>query len=662
MRVDGRRRAVVESVRPSAGCGRVPVKRVIGDVLDVTADVFADGHDRVAAVLRVKHDAWGRWREAPMEPLGNDRWRAEVELDALGRWRYAVRGWVDRFATWRDELERRVAGRQDVKVELLAGAQLVGEAAAEAPRPVAQTLRVRAERLLAAGRSSDPADIGGALDEELAAVMAAHAVRPHPCESGELELWVEPLLARFSSWYELFPRSLGGPDRHGTLRDVEGELERIAGMGFDILYLPPLHPIGTTARKGRNNTQSAEPGDVGSPWAIGAAEGGHEAVLPELGTVDDVRRLAAACRRHGVELALDLAFQCSPDHPWVTDHPTWFRHRPDGSIRYAENPPKRYQDIYPLDFESEDWAGLWDALLGVVRFWIERGVSVFRVDNPHTKPFVFWEWLIGEVKRVHPDVLFLSEAFTRPRVMERLAQAGFSQSYTYFAWRTSKWDLTEYLVELTQGEAAEYMRPSFWPNTPDILTQQLQAGTRATFAARLVLAATLTASYGIYGPAFELMERRAAAPGSEEYLDSEKYQLRDWEPGLDGTLEPLITAVNAARRDHPALQRNDTIRFHRIDNDMLIAFSKIDPASRDTVLVVVNLDPSHTQSGWLELDTEALDVDPSSPVQVVDLLGGETYIWSGRRNYVELRPADCPAHVFHLRRHLRTEHDFEYFA
>jgi starch synthase (maltosyl-transferring) len=638
------------------------VKRVEGDVLEVTADVFADGHDRVAAALRIKHDSWGRWREVPMEPLGNDRWRATAEIDAVGRWRYAVRGWVDRFATWRDELERRVAGGQDVKVELLVGAQLVGEAAAEAPRPVAQTLRVRAERLLAAGRSRDPADLGGALDLELATVMAAHGVRPHPCDSGELELWADPLRARFSSWYELFPRSLGGPGRHGTLRDVEGELERIAAMGFDILYLPPVHPIGTTARKGRNNAEAGEPGDVGSPWAIGAAEGGHEAVLPELGTVDDVRRLATAARQHGLELALDLAFQCSPDHPWVTEHPAWFRHRPDGSIRYAENPPKRYQDIYPLDFESEDWEGLWRALLGVVRFWIERGISVFRVDNPHTKPFAFWEWLIGEVKRVHPDVLFLSEAFTRPRVMERLAKIGFSQSYTYFAWRTSKWDITQYLVELTQGEVAEYMRPNFWPNTPDILTEQLQTGTRATFASRLVLAATLSSSYGIYGPAFELMERRAAAPGSEEYLDSEKYQLRDWAPGPDGTLEPLISAVNGARRDHPALQRNDTIRFHAIDNDMLIAYSKVDPASRDTVLVVVNLDPHYTQSGWLELEPGALDLDPSAPVQLVDLLGGDTYIWSGRRNYVELRPVECPAHIFHLRRYLRTEQDFEYFA
>ena len=653
---------MVESVRPSAACGRVPVKRVAGDRFEVTADVFADGHDRVAAALRVKHEGWGRWREVPMEPLGNDRWAATVELDALGRWRYAVRGWVDRFATWRDELERRVAGGQDVKVELLVGAQLVDEAAASAPQAVAQRLRVRAERLLSAGRSTDPADLGGALDDDLASVMGIHGVRPHPCESPELELWVEPLLARFSSWYELFPRSLGAPGEHGTLRDVEAELPRIAEMGFDILYLPPVHPIGRTARKGRNNAETAEPGDVGSPWAIGAAEGGHQAVLPELGTLDDVGHLASACRDHGIELALDLAFQCSPDHPWVTEHPTWFRHRPDGSIRYAENPPKRYQDIYPLDFESEDWDELWNGLLGVVRFWIERGVTVFRVDNPHTKPFAFWEWMIGEIKRERPDVIFLSEAFTRPRVMERLAKIGFTQSYSYFAWRTAKWELAQYLTELTQTEVAEYMRPNFWPNTPDILTEQLQVGNPATFAARLVLAATMTASYGIYGPAFELMERRPPRPGSEEYLDSEKYQLRNWEPGPEGTLTPLISAVNRARRDHPALQRNDTLRFHRVDNDMLIAYSKADPEAGDTVLTVVNLDPNYTQSGWIELDTGALGVDPSSPIQLVDLLGGDTYIWSGARNYVELRPGDCPAHLFHLRRYLRTEHDFEYFA
>lgn len=652
---------MVESVRPCISCGRFPVKRTLGDALEVTADVFGDGHDELGAVVRYRHESDRRWTEASMAPLGNDRWRASVPLPKLGRYRYAVRAWVDSFRTWRGQLERRIAAGQDVSVELLVGAGIVSSSAESAGRAAAAQLNERAERLQAAARDGDQA-AGDALDRALLDLMAEHGVRQHATESAELEVWVEPELARCSAWYELFPRSLGGPGRHGTLKDVTGQLERIAAMGFDVLYLPPIHPIGEQKRKGRNNAESSKRGDPGSPWAIGSKLGGHTAVHPELGTVDDVRDLVEACRGHGIELALDLAFQCAPDHPWVKEHPDWFRHRPDGSIRHAENPPKLYQDIVPLDFESEDWPGLWDALLEVVRFWIGQGVHVFRVDNPHTKPFAFWDWLIGEVKRDSPEVIFLSEAFTRPRVMERLAKGGFTQSYTYFAWRSAKWELTEYLTELTQTELAEYMRPNFWPNTPDILTEQLQTGGRPVFAARLLLAATLGASYGIYGPAFELMEGRNLRPGSEEYLDSEKYQLREWKPVPEGTLEPLITAVNAARSDHPALRRNDGLRFHHVDNDMLIAYSKHDPASRDTVLMVVNLDPNHMQAGWVGLDLGALDIDPAQPFQAHDVLDGSTYLWSGSHNYVELRPDQSPGHILHLRRHLRTERDFEYFG
>ncbi len=652
---------MVESVRPCISCGRFPVKRTLGDALEVTADVFGDGHDELGAVVRYRHESDRRWTEASMAPLGNDRWRASVQLPKLGRYRYAVRAWVDPFRTWRGQLERRIAAGQDVSVELLVGAGIVASSAASAGRAAAAQLSERADRLQAAARDGAQA-AGDALDRALLDLMAEHGARQHATESAELEVWVEPELARCSAWYELYPRSLGGPGRHGTLKDVTGQLGRIAAMGFDVLYLPPIHPIGEQKRKGRNNAESSKRGDPGSPWAIGSKLGGHTAVHPELGTVDDVRDLVEACRGHGIELALDLAFQCAPDHPWVKEHPDWFRHRPDGSIRHAENPPKLYQDIVPLDFESEDWPGLWDALLEVVRFWIGQGVHVFRVDNPHTKPFAFWDWLIGEVKRDSPEVIFLSEAFTRPRVMERLAKGGFTQSYTYFAWRSAKWELTEYLTELTQTELAEYMRPNFWPNTPDILTEQLQTGGRPVFAARLLLAATLGASYGIYGPAFELMEGRNLRPGSEEYLDSEKYQLREWKPGPEGTLEPLITAVNVARRDHPALRRNDGLRFHHVDNDMLIAYSKHDPASRDTVLMVVNLDPNHMQAGWVGLDLGALDIDPAQPFQAHDVLDGSTYLWSGSHNYVELRPDQSPGHILHLRRHLRTERDFEYFG
>src|SRR5690242_15844403 len=532
---DGRRRVVIESIRPCVDGGRFCVKRVAGDRVQVTADVFADGHDTVAAVVRHRHDGERRFREVRMRPLGNDRFAAWFPVDELGRHTFTVRAWIDRFATWRNELERRVEAGQDVRVELAVGAELIAAAAAGAPAAAAADLAEWRKRV----EDDDMDDASSAaLAPALAELMTLHDPRPHCTDADRVvPVWVDRPLARFSAWYELFPRSLGG-DRHGTLADVAAALERVSGMGFDVLYLPPIHPIGDTHRKGPNNSPTSAPGDVGSPWAIGAATGGHTAVHPDLGTVADVRRLAAACAKRGIALALDIAFQCSPDHPWVTEHPEWFRHRPDGSIRYAENPPKRYEDIYPLDFECEAWEALWQALLDVVRFWIEQGVLVFRVDNPHTKPFGFWEWLIAEVKRDRPEVIFLAEAFTRPRVMERLAKVGFSQSYTYFTWRHTKHELQEYLRELTETDVAEYFRPNFWPNTPDILTEAMQLGGRPTFAARLVLAATLSASYGVYGPAFELVERRGLRAGSEEYLDSEKYQLRVWHLDDPGSLAP----------------------------------------------------------------------------------------------------------------------------
>src|SRR6185312_3242105 len=456
---DDRRRVVVENVRPCVDDGRFPVKRVTGDQVEVTADVFADGHDVVAAVVRHRRDGERRFREVRMHPLGNDRFAASFPVEVLGRHSFAVRAWIDRFATWRDQLGRRVEAGQDVRVELAVGVELVDAAAGSAPAAATTELHKWRDRLA----GDDPeAAAAAALDPALADLMAAHDPRPHATDSDlAVPVWVDRPLARFSAWYELFPRSLGG-DRHGTLRDVRDELERVAGMGFDVLYLPPVHPIGETHRKGRNNTPAAEAGDVGSPWAIGAAAGGHTAVHPDLGTVADVRRLAEACTKRGIALALDIAFQCSPDHPWVTEHPEWFRHRPDGSIQYAENPPKKYQDIYPIDFESEQWRELWTGLKGVVDFWIGQGIKLFRVDNPHTKSFRFWEWLIGAVKEEHPEVLFLAEAFTRPKVMYELAKVGFTQSYNYFPWRNTKAELTRYLTEVTQSEVAEYFRASLW--------------------------------------------------------------------------------------------------------------------------------------------------------------------------------------------------------
>jgi starch synthase (maltosyl-transferring) len=454
--------------------------------------------------------------------------------------------------------------------------------------------------------------------------------------------------ARFSSWYELFPRSWGKPGQHGTLRDVAAQLDYVEEMGFDVLYLPPIHPIGRSFRKGKNNTTEAKEGDVGSPWAIGAKEGGHLAILRELGTFEDLDYLIQQLHVRKMELALDIAFQCAPDHPWVTEHPEWFKKRADGSIQYAENPPKKYQDIYPLDFESSDWQGLWDALKEVFTFWAEKGVRIFRVDNPHTKAFPFWEWVIAEVQTVYPDAIFLAEAFTRPRVMERLAKLGYTQSYTYFTWRNTKAELTEYMTELTKTEVAEYMRPNFWPNTPDILPFGLQTGGPNAFKSRLVLAATLSSNYGMYGPAFELGENVRFKEGSEEYLNSEKYEIKRWNRDAPNSLRPLITLLNEARRANRALQRNENLVFHPTDNAQIMAYSKATDDGADVVLTIVSLDPVNTQAGFVTLDLAALGVTDGSIFDVFDLLANRGYRWQGSRNYVELRPYEVPAHVFRV--------------
>jgi starch synthase (maltosyl-transferring) len=467
----------------------------------------------------------------------------------------------------------------------------------------------------------------------------------------ELRVLVDPPLARFGAWYELFPRSTAAePGRHGTFRDVVARLDYVQELGFDVLYLPPIHPIGHERRKGPNNTPSRGPQDPGSPWAIGAVEGGHTAVHPDLGTLQDFERLVALARERGIEVALDIAFQCTPEHPWVREHPEWFRHRPDGEIMHAENPPKVYEDIYPLDFETGDRRGLWEALRDVFVFWCERGVRVFRVDNPHTKPFAFWEWVLADVRSVYPDAIFLSEAFTRPKVMYRLAKVGFTQSYTYFAWRNTKPELTEYLTELTRTGAVEFFRPNFWPNTPDILTEYLQSGLRPAFAVRLILAATLSSSYGIYGPAFELMEHTPRDPGSEEYRDSEKYEIRTWDLERPDSLAPLIARVNRIRRENPALHDDRGLRFHGVANDQLLAYSKANEDGTNRILVIVNLDPRTPRSGWTDLALGELGLGPSEPFEVEDLLSGTVYAWSGPANFVLLDPAESPAHILRVRR------------
>jgi starch synthase (maltosyl-transferring) len=664
---DGRVRAVVENVSPSVDGGRFAAKRIVGDAVVVEADCFADGHDVVAAVLLWRHEVDEQWTEAPMVAIGNDRWRGSFVVDVMGRYRYTVMAWVDRFLSWRHDFRRR-ADPADVLIAALAGAELVQQAserAAEIDKGAAGRLSAWGKRLR--GMARPDGDVQALRDEALNDEMASLAIQFPDRQFAfvfptEFPLFADRDRARFSAWYELFPRSAAPePGRHGTLRDCEALLPYVAEMGFDVLYLPPIHPVGRVNRKGKNNTLVAASDDVGSPWAIGAAEGGHKSIHPLLGTVADFERLVTHAREYGIELALDIAFQCAPDHPYAEKQPAWFRKRPDGTVQYAENPPKKYQDIYPFDFESEDWRRLWSELVSVFEYWIERGVRIFRVDNPHTKAFSFWEWAIADLKGRYPDVLFLSEAFTRPRVMHRLAKLGFSQSYTYFTWRNTKAELTDYFTELAHGPGRDYFRPNAWPNTPDILPEYLQFGGRAAFMVRLVLAATLCSSYGIYGPAFEHLEAAPREPGAEEYLNSEKYEIRPWNLTRPDSLAPFIARVNLIRRENPALHTNDSLRFVRTDNEHLIAYSKATSANDNVIMVVANLDPHYAQSGWVEVDLRAFGLDADSPYEMHDLLTGAHFLWQGARNFVRLDPERVPAHIFRVRRRVRTEQDFDYF-
>jgi len=634
-------RAVVLAVRPEVDDGRYPAKRAVGEHVEVEADVVGDGHDVLRAALLHQPPGGSDWHEVELHHKANDTWIGTFETTQLGRHRYTVIAWVDTFATWRRGLERKFAAGTEVSVELLEGALLLEKAGLAA---FAKQLR---------GDASIAERV--AIATSAAVAEAMHRV-PDRTRSAryrhELAILVERPLAASSAWYELFPRSFGG------LREAEKILAYVAELGFDIVYLPPIHPIGTAFRKGPDNSPMAGPNDPGSPWAIGASEGGHTAVHPGLGTLADFEHFVAAAKGKGLEVALDIAFQASPDHPWVKKHPTWFRQRPDGTIQYAENPPKKYQDVYPFDFESEDWRELWAALRDVFLFWAQRGVRAFRVDNPHTKPIAFWEWCLGQVHAKFPDAIFLSEAFTRPKVMYALAKSGFSQSYTYFTWRTTKHELETYLTELTQTPVREFFRPNFWPTTPDIFPDHLVHGGRAAFTQRVILAATLGASYGIYGPSYELMEREPR-PGVEELARNEKYQVRSWQLDHPDSLRHVIARVNKIRREHPALHTMRSLRFHRTDNEMMLAYSK--RKGEDVVLCVVNLDPHHTHRAWLDLDLAALGIGSDEAFQVHDVLGGSRYTWRGAHNFVELAPDAMPAHVFAVRRFVRTENDFEYF-
>ena len=658
---DGRRRVVIERVRPEIDGGRWPAKRVIGERVVVEADIFADGHDLISAVVRWRRTGSERWTESAMAPRANDRWRGEFTVDACCRYEFTLSAWIDHFKTWHRDLQKRIKAGQDVAVEMLVAAGLIEQAAGRAPKDAAAAMKGWAAELRADRTLGEKLALVN--DPLVQATVLRHPRRELAVDYGKvLEVQVDPVKARFSSWYELFPRSAAAePGRHGTFADVERKLPEIARMGFDVLYFPPIHPIGRVMRKGPNNTLEAGPDDPGSPWAIGSREGGHKSIHPKLGTEEDFRRLVAKARKLGIDVALDIALQCAPDHPYVKEHPEWFQHRPDGTVQYAENPPKKYQDIYPFDFLTDAWQELWLELLDIFMHWCRQGVRVFRVDNPHTKPFPLWDWIIDNVKREYPEAIFLAEAFTRPKIMHRLAKGGFTQSYTYFAWRNSKWGLEQYLTELTKTEVADFFRPNFWPNTPDILNDYLQTGGRPAFVTRLILAATLGASYGIYGPAYELIENSPREPGSEEYLDSEKYQLRQWDEARPDSLRDLVTMVNRIRREQPALQSNEGLCFHATNNEHVICYSKATPDLSNIILCAVNLDPFATQAAWLTLDGDALGLDDDSEYQVHDLVGQERFRWKGLNDYVELNPWVMPAHVFLLRRRVRSERDFEYF-
>lgn len=649
--INGRERIVIGAVSPEINGGRFPTKGIIGDRVKVEADIYADGHDVLSARLLFRHETEADWKERPMQLLVNDRWRGSFVAAKAGTYYFTITAWVDRFQTWRHDFQKRVKARQaDIDIHLLVGADLIERAARRGRGVDKDFLREWVETL--ESKSINLKDrIKLAMSSRVGRLMDRYADRDHAVTyPGKPAVLVERKKARFSTWYEMFPRSCTQePGRHGTFKDCESYLPYIAEMGFDVLYFPPIHPIGITNRKGKNNAVTARPEDPGTPWAIGSEEGGHKSIHSQLGTIEDLKQLMKKAGKYGIEIALDIAFQCSPDHPYVKEHPEWFLWRPDGTIQYAENPPKKYQDIYPLYFETEKWRELWDELKSVVIFWAEQGIRIFRVDNPHTKPFKFWEWLIDGVKKEYPDIIFLAEAFTRPKVMYQLAKLGFTQSYTYFTWRNTREEITEYLTELTQTEVKDFFRPNFWPNTPDILHEYLQTGGRPAFMTRLALSATLGASYGIYGPAYELMENIPREKGSEEYLNSEKYEIKHRDIGRQDSLRDFIARVNAIRRENPALRDNANLWFNATDNDRIICYSKHTEDLSSIVLVVINLDPAQTMSGWVNIPLAAWGLDPKQPFEAYELLNHTGHVWREEWNYVELNPHVCPVHIFSIK-------------
>jgi starch synthase (maltosyl-transferring) len=644
-------RVIIEHVSPELDGGKYPARRVVGQLMHIEADMYADGHDIMNAEVLYKHEKEKNWRKTYFKPIVNDRWYAEFGVEKQGIYEYKLHGWLDHALNWQHGIDKKIKDNQRVTVELLDGVQYLTRLSEEVSKTEKSYIQKLINLFRSAGNSDDAYNeaVAEALSDDLHEIFYTYPYKKFVTEyDRNLRVYVDRKKALFSTWYEFFPRSASQEaGKHGTFKDCERLLPRIAELGFDTLYFPPIHPIGVAHRKGKNNATIAQLGDVGSPWAIGGAEGGHKAIHPELGTLADFKQLLKAAEALGIEIALDYALQCSPDHPYVKEHPAWFKWRPDGTVQYAENPPKKYQDILPIYFETEDWKNLWDELLSILLYWSDAGVRVFRVDNPHTKSFVFWEWAIAEVKKKYPDTLFLSEAFTRPRVMHQLAKAGFTQSYTYYTWRNTKAELIEYMTEISQGVGKDYFRPNFWPNTPDINPYIVQGGNQALFLIRYFMAATLSSNYGMYGPVYEYMIHEAM-PGKEEYIDSEKYEVKLWDWSKQTKLTVLMRMVNQIRKENEALQETTNFVNCPINNDQLFAYYKRSQDQMNHILCVVNLDPYNRRNGTVQVPLHLLGVHPEETYMVRDLLTGNSYYWRGETNFVELDPYFLPFHLFRI--------------
>jgi len=658
---EGNARVVFENVSPEIHSGRFPIKRVINREVKVFAELFTDGHNLISGKILYRNINEKKWKETELIPIGNEGYEGTFIVDTLGIWEYTLIGWIDEFATWQMNLGKRLSGDSNITVELETGVRYLHSIINNVPDSIEKKLKKTVKEIINKNKINA---LNAALDKSLLPIMVKYGKRKNlSVYEKDLQIMVEPEIAGFSAWYEMFPRSNWGECKgHSTFKTVEKRLDYIKDMGFNVLYLPPVHPIGKQFRKGKNNSVNADRGDVGSPWAIGGKQGGHKAVLSKLGSLDDFKHLVKRAKQKGIFIALDLAYQCSPDHPYVKEHSEWFKKRSDNTIQYAENPPKKYQDIYPFDFSTVHWKELWEELKSIVLFWINNGVTIFRVDNPHTKSLSFWEWLIIEIKKKHPETVFLAEAFTRPRMMYRLAKLGFSQSYTYFAWRNTKRELINYLNELNDNDKIDYYRPNFWPNTPDILNEFLQHRGSNAFKIRFILAALLSPNYGIYGPVFELCENIPIKEGSEEYMNSEKYEIRKWDVDDKKSISGFIGKVNGIRNNNIIYQSNINFEFLNIDNESLLAFARYNDYFSDIHIIIINLDANWKQSGWLELPIDKFNIEREKPYQVYDKLNNNYYIWNGSKNYIELNPESKIAHVFEIRKLKRTEENFDYYV